>query len=560
MATSNRPLESQGRFKTLNSATDLFTDALFLIDRSDQIVLANNVAQTMIGLPESAVLGNPIATILSLQLSEQRTKANRIKLPTADLLTLPARVHALPYSATFVPLAAFPYFAEFKPRPTALVIVRPAPSAQSHGHTNTTLYVQSIGNLTMRIAHDLSNSLTSIIGNAELIEEQLNDLLTSPTPERIASLKDNGLPELHDVIRKSREMAQFINTLREYARQQPVNTHSLDLNNAINETLAIAKSLLGPMIQIDFLPAEELLRIHMDRFRIDQMLLSILLSCKNAMPSGGSITIETERATLDQEFTESHRGARPGTYTRISIKDSSPGMDAEQVTRIFDFPAGEKFDSDGLGLPIVYSIVKRFGGYVTVKSWPRKGTRFDIYVPSIATTLSMSQIPDQERALDLPLPDSYESPANTSLILVADDDSDIQQAMARYLSRSGYTTAFAADGKTALDLYKRLTTEGNQPALLIADLGLPEIDGCTLSLTIQQQFRTARILLTSGYIIDINATTGKTREGFTFLQKPFEPNALLMAIEQLLKQEHPQHSSSKRPGSPPNHQRKHKKA
>jgi CheY-like chemotaxis protein len=412
----------------------------------------------------------------------------------------------------------------------------------------------------MRIAHDLSNSLTSIIGNAELLEEQLNELLTSPTTERIALLKDNGLPELHDVIRKSREMAQFINTLREYARQQPVNTHSLDLNNAINETLTIARSLLSPKIQIDFLPADELLRIHMDRFRIDQLLLSILLSCKNAMPSGGPITIETERATLDREFTETHRGARPGTYTRISIKDSSPGMDSDQVTRIFDFPAGEKFDSDGLGLPIVYSIVKRFGGYVTVKSWPRNGTRFDIYIPSIATTLSMSRIPDQERALDLPLPDSYESPANTSLILVADDDSDIQQAMARYLSRSGYTTAFAADGKAALDLYKRLTTEGNQPALLIADLGLPEIDGCTLSLTIQQQFRTARILLTSGYKIDTNPTTGKTQEGFTFLQKPFEPNALLTTIERLLKQEDPQNSSSKRSSSHANYPRKHKKA
>jgi CheY-like chemotaxis protein len=172
----------------------------------------------------------------------------------------------------------------------------------------------------------------------------------------------------------------------------------------------------------------------------------------------------------------------------------------------------------------------------------------------------MSRIPDQERALDLPLPDSYESPANTSLILVADDDSDIQQAMARYLSRSGYTTAFAADGKAALDLYKRLTTEGNQPALLIADLGLPEIDGCTLSLTIQQQFRTARILLTSGYKIDTNPTTGKTQEGFTFLQKPFEPNALLTTIERLLKQEDPQNSSSKRSSSHANYPRKHKKA
>jgi signal transduction histidine kinase/FixJ family two-component response regulator len=558
MATSNKTLDFPAGFKTLHSATDSFSEALFLIDQSDHIILANNVAQTMIGLPESALFGNPIATILSLQLSQQGTKPNRIKLPTADLMTLAARVHALTYSATFIPLAGLAYFADFKPRPTALVIVRPTPSHQSHGHTNTTIYVQLIGNLTMRIAHDLSNSLTSIIGNAELLEEQLNDLLTSPTSERIASLKDNGLPELHDVIRKSREMAQFINNLREYARQQPVNTHTLDLNNAVNETLAIARTLLGPKIQIDFLPADELLRIHMDRFRIDQLLLSILLSCKNGMPSGGPITIETERATLDREFTETHRGARPGTYTRVSIiTNSSTGIDFEQVTRIFDFPEGQDFDLAGLGLPIVYSIVKRFGGYVTVET--SKGTRFDIYIPSIPTMLSIFPIPDQERALDpLPLP---ESAANNSLILVADDDSDIQQTIARYVSRAGYKTAFAADGKTTLDLYKRLTTEGNQPVLLIADLGLPEIDGRTLSITLQQEFRSAKILLTSGYKIEINPTTGETPEGFTFLQKPFEPNALLTTIERLLKHKEPQNLSFKRSSSPADYKpRKHKNA
>ena len=517
----------------------------------------------MIGLPESALFGNPIAMILSLQLSQQGTKTNRIKLPTADLMTLPARVHALTYSATFVPLAGLVYFTDFKPRPTALVIVRPTRSHPSHGHTNTTIYVQLIGNLTMRIAHDLSNSLTSIIGNAELLEEQLNDLLTSPSSERIASLKDNGLPELHDVIRKSREMAQFINNLREYARQQPVNTDTLDLNNAINETLAIARTLLGPKIQIDFLPADELRRIHMDRFRIDQLLLSILLSCKNAMPSGGPITIETQRATLDREFAETHRGARPGTYTRISITDSSAGMDSEQVARIFDFPAGEQFDSAGLGLPIVYSIVKRFGGYVTVESWPREGTRFDIYIPSIPSMLFISKLLE-ERVIDpLSLPDSSESATDTksSLILVADDDSDIQRTIARYVSRAGFKTTFAGDGRTTLDLYKRLTAEGNQPVLLIADLGLPEIDGRTLSITIQQEFRSARILLTSGYKIDTNPTTGKTPEGFTFLQKPFEPNALLTTIERLLKQKEPQNSSFKRSSSPANYKpRKQKNA
>ncbi len=546
MATKRRhqTFDFQAGSNTLRAATDLLTQALFIIDRSARIILANNAAQTMTGIPESLLLGNPIATILSLQLSQQGTHPNRITLPTADLMTVPARVHSQSYSATFVPLAGFPYFSEFTPRPRALVIVRPTPSHQIHDHTTTTIYVQTIGYLTMKIAHDLSNSLTSIIGNAELLAEQLNDLLSLPTPETIASLKDNGLPELHDVIRKSREMAHFIKTLREYASQPPINTHSLDLNNSISETIAIARTLLGRTVQIDFFPSDELPRIQMDRFRIDQILLSILLSSKKQMPSGGPITIETHRAILDQEFTETHRGARPGTYIRLRITDSSTGLNSEQLTRIFDFPAREDFDSAGLGLPIVYSLVKRFDGYVVVESWPGKGTRFNIYIPSISPMVSISPIHDEERALD-PIPHLQEAPvdANSSLILVADDDSDIRQTIARYVSRAGYKTVFAADGKTAFDLYKRLADQGNQPALLIADLGLPEIDGRTLSTTIQKQFSTARILLISGYTIDTNAVTGKTSEGFTFLQKPFEPNALLTTIERLLKQKDPQNSS-----------------
>ena len=548
MATKRRheTIDSQPGSKTLRSATDLLTEPIFLIDRSARIVLANNAAQTMTGLPESLLLRKPIATILSLQLSQPGTDTKQIRLPTPDLITLPASVHSLSFSATFVPLTGLPYFSNFKPRPSAFVIVRPAPFRQIHDHTNTTIYVQTIGYLTMKIAHDLSNSFTSIIGNAELLAEQLNDIVSSPTPRSIASLKDNGLPELHDVIRKSREVAQFINTLREYARQQPFSTHALDLNDAISETLAIVRTLLGRTLQLDFFPAHDLPPIEMDRFRIFQMLFSLLLSCKKQLPSGGLITIETEPATLDRQFTETHRGARQGTYIRLSITDSSAGFDSEQLTRIFDFPPRQDFDHAGLGLPIVYSIVKRFDGYVTVESSPGKGTRFNIYIPFIPPILSISPIADEQPALDR-FPDSDKtSIENTSLILVADDDSDIRQTIARYVARAGYKTAFAADGKAAFDLYKRLADEGTQPSLLIADLGLPEIDGRTLSTTIQNQFRTARILLTSGYTIDVDTTTGTTPEGFTFLQKPFEPSALLTTIERLLKQE-PLQNASNRP-------------
>ena len=527
-------LNSLDFFNTaLRQAIDLLSEAVFVVDLSDQIIVANNAAQTTTGLPESALIGKPIATILSLN---DETQTTSYRSPFGSLIALPAAIHALKYTATVIPLTDLNYFADFTPRPAALVIVTPLWSPQDH--TTTTIYEQFIGNLTLRITHDLSNSFTSVMMNAELVHEVLNDLLENPTPERCASLRDSGLPEIRDVIRKIREMAEFTKTLRDYAGQPPLNTHTLDLNTAINETLPIARTLLGSKIQIDFLPATELPPIYIDRFRIDQLILRMLLTCKNAMPSGGSIVINTEPATLDQEFSLTHSGARPGTYTRLSFQDSSPGMNSEQVTRVFDLPTSEIFDSS---LPIAYSIVKRFGGYITVKSSPGQGTRFDIYFPSIPTPLSTTTVLHGRTIGHGSTSKSNESPGPThaSLILVADDDSDIQQTIARYVSREleGYQITFAGDGETTLNLYRQLADEGNQPALLIADLGLPKIGGRSLSVTIQREFPSALILLTSGYSIDTHPITGKTEEGFHFLPKPFEPNAFITTVKRLLNQE-----------------------
>ena len=518
----------------LRPAIDLLSQPVFLVDVSDQIIIANNAAQTTIGLQESALIGNPIATILSLNGRPQTTSDNSA---LGSLISLPATIHALNYTATFVSLSDVIYFAELTPRPAALVILTPLWSLQMQDQTTATIYEQFIGNLTLRITHDLSNSFTSIMMNAKLVHEVLNDLLKNPTPEQCASLTHSGLPEIEDVIRKIREMAEFTKTLRDYAGQPPVNTHTLDLNSAITETLSIAKTLLGGTIQIEFLPSLDLPPIYIDRFRVDRILLSILLSCRKAMPSGGSITIKTGRTTFDQEFSLTHSGAHPGTYTVLSIEDSSAGMDSERVTRVFDLPS-EIFDSASLSLPIVYSIVKRFGGYITVKSPSGQGTTFDIYFPSIPTPPSTFAPPDE---VDNERSQSHEAPGPThaSLILVADDDPDIQQTIARYLSRElpGYQTTFAGDGETTLSLYRQLTDEGNQPALLIADLGLPKMNGRTLALKVQEQFSSALILLTSGHPIETNPITATTHDGFHFLQKPFEPDAFITTIKRLLKHE-----------------------
>jgi signal transduction histidine kinase/CheY-like chemotaxis protein len=522
----------------IQKAADLFPQALFLLDRQHKIVLVNNAAQKLTGIDATNLTAQDIKFVLALEDPRTQKQILNLKLPSNELSSLQAKLHAIPYGVTFLPLKYVPYFAAFKPRPFSLAILHPQTTNQTRESTSTTIYLELLGQLTMRIAHDFSNSLTSIMGNAELLEEQLTAIQNTTSNDRLSDAVE-ALPEIKDIIRKSNEMSQLIQTLQTYAKQPPSTAYVLDINTAIRETIAMARGLLGRKIQIEFLPSENLPLIYMDRLRIDRILLSILISSKSKMPTGGRITIETDEAELDNHFVGQHAGSSEGHFTRLSITDSSKGIGPEDLPHIFELPTNPNSTITDLSLPSVYSILKQSRGYIHVANWHGKGTRFDIYIPQTPPSQSSSIEDDEVLFLKLQrapekLQQHKNTPPTNRLILLAEDDAEIQRSITRAVSREGYEIVIASNGNDAVELYKSLTLKDQQPALLIADYGLPGIDGRSLCNTIKSQFTGANVLLTSGYRIEFDQSTNQTDDGVHFLPKPFTPTALITQISKIL--------------------------
>ena len=528
----------------IQNTADLFPQALFLLDRQHKIILANNAGQKLTGLDITNLVSQDIKLILALEDPRTQQKILKLKLPSDQLFSLQGKVHAVPYKVDFLPLNYLPYFTAFKPRPFTLAIVNPQTTNETaQESSSTSVYLEMLGRLTMRIAHDFSNSLTSIMGNAELLAQELAALKTAAPEENLSdTIEQTALPEIHDIIRKSNEMSQLIQTLQTYANQPPSAAYVLDINTAIRETIAMARGLLGRKINIEFLPSENLPQIYMDRLRIDQILLSILISSKSKMPAGGRITIETDETLLDSQFVAQHAGSSEGHFTRLSITDSSRGIAPEELPHIFEIPTSTDRNITDLSLPTVYAIVKQSKGYIHVANWHGKGTRFDIYIPQTPPAQSSTIENDEVLILKLqPAPSEAQQPKaipTNRLILLAEDNPEIQRSIQR-AARETYEILITSDGHEALELYRSLALQGKQPALLIADYGLPSIDGRTLCNTIKTEFAGANVLLTSGYRIEFDEFTHQTPDGINFLPKPFTPAILLKRVSKILEKASP---------------------
>ncbi|MFH0821699.1 MAG: PAS domain S-box protein [Pseudomonadota bacterium] len=369
--------------------------------------------------------------------------------------------------------------------------------------------MDAIGTLAGGIAHDFNNLLQAIQGYAELV------LCRMKKP-------DPGYGELGIILDAARRGGELTRGMLTFSRQLPGKTKPLDLNGEIREVVRLLGRMIPKMIKTELRLAPDLKIVNADPVQMQQVVMNLALNARDAMPDGGTMVIGTKNVVLDSSYCTKHLGTASGEYVLLYVSDTGSGMDREVEERIFEpfFTTKGRGRGSGLGLAVVYGVVKGHGGEVICYSEPGIGTNFKIYLPVV-----------REPAVDVE-PEEFPSLAGgNETVLLIDDEAVIRDFGERTLSYFGYKVLTASNGIEGLNIYRE---KKDEIGLVILDLIMPEMGGRECLREILRLNPDARVLIASGYAAngDIDRMT-KEGAGAT-IEKPYEIRELLSAVRRLL--------------------------
>jgi signal transduction histidine kinase len=370
--------------------------------------------------------------------------------------------------------------------------------------------LESIGRLAGGVAHDFNNMLQVMLGNLDLLID--SEDLKSSVQEIFSDLRMSVL-----------KSAGLTSQLLAFARRQPNKLQVLDFNTVVSNTVSILKHMLGNTIELVYKPAKDLLPVMMDGTQIDQIITNLVINAKDAMQGNGILTIQTRNAHLDTEFCQHHPELVPGDYVLFVVQDNGCGMDKKTLDSIFEpfFSTKSRVSNTGLGLATVYGIVMQNNGAIMVSSAERKGTTFEIYLPSYAGKLS----PDPSKTIHEKKSDG------TKIIMLVEDDKSVRDITLEFLKSFGYTVLVAASPNEAISLSNERSDDIH---LLISDVIMPGMNGRDLGVLLKKKRPSLKILLISGYADDSLVSKEDQENPMPFLGKPFARRELAQKVNELL--------------------------
>jgi signal transduction histidine kinase len=369
--------------------------------------------------------------------------------------------------------------------------------------------LEAIGRLAGGVAHDLNNLLTPIIGYCELLLDDLGS-------------DDARRASVDEVLRAGFRARDLVRRLLAFSRKQTLEFKPVDINQTIEGFKKLLRRTIPEDIDIELVLSPDIRPVLADIGRIEQVLMNLAVNAADAMPEGGTLTIETALADLDEAYASKRPGVTPGRYVMLTVSDTGCGMDEATQENIFEpFFSTKGERGTGMGLATVYGIVKQHGGNIWVYSEPDKGTTFKIYLP----------LSEKAHLEDKTAPKTTDDLTGTETILLVEDDARVRDIAFAILNRYGYTVLVAENGKAALSIVDRHEAPVH---LLLTDVVMPEMNGRDLFAKIAAKHPDLKVLYMSGYTNNVIAHRGILDEGVAFIQKPFTVNALGAKVREVL--------------------------
>lgn len=370
--------------------------------------------------------------------------------------------------------------------------------------------MEAIGQLAGGIAHDFNNILTVIMGFGNMLQKKIDDA------DPLRGYADH-------VIEAAERAAHLTRSLLAFSRKQAMNPKTEKLNDIVRNVEKFLKRVIGENIQLETSFKEEDLLIHADSNQIEQVLMNLATNARDAISGEGCLIIQTESVELDESFIKSHGYGKTGPFALISVTDNGMGMDKDTCAKIFDpfFTTKETGKGTGLGMAIVYGIVKQHNGYINVYSEPGHGTTFRIFIP----LLTSGEVVAAKAVLPFP-------EGGKETILLAEDEPSIRSLLATTLRDFGYTVIEAEDGSDALEKFKEYQ---NDIHLLVFDVIMPKKSGTETYEEIRALRPGIKILFLTGYTADFIRSKGLVDDNQELLMKPIFPVDLVRKIEEMLK-------------------------
>jgi PAS domain S-box-containing protein len=495
----------------LNAVVENLPDMILLKEASGdgfRYVLVNAAGERLIGRDRSEIIGRTEADLFPPAEAKQVREANMSVIESGEPRTFTDRKLTSASGVRAVETRMVPISNGGGTPGRILAIIRDVTEAKVREEQIRQLQrMDAIGRLTGGVAHDFNNLLAIVHGNSEL----LRDRLEAGSEE--AEMAD-------DVVGAAGRGAELVRRLLAFARMQHLEPEAIDLNARLPNLLGLLQRSLGETITVRAKTGDGLWPAIVDSTQVDDAIVNLAINARDAMPGGGTLTIETENVTLDEDYAAHHVEVTPGDYVMLAVSDTGTGMSQEVIGRAFEpfFTTKREGEGTGLGLSQVFGWVKQSGGHIKIYSELGHGTTIKLYLPR-AEARSADKAPRVKVA----------TPTGDETVLVVEDNPNVRKTVIRQLHDLGYKTIEAESGASAVQMVR----DGAEFDLLLTDVIMPGgMTGYQLADELRQARPGLKILFTSGYTE--LATAGDQALKDPLLSKPYRKQDLGRAVRSVL--------------------------